>query len=214
MGEGELNCYAILGVAPDASIDTIKAAYRALAKQYHPDLRGAGQADATRQFIELQEAYKVLSDPLARSGYDSSHAEDQAQEFNASTDDENTAQIDPEEVWRRVAIDHPEIDGIHAHLQRVSLSLANRFRIEIIDGDYGEDPALFARDLEKAFFEKYFGPSPEIKDFAMRLLMSGHRDAARRSNCAVKNDLLKTDRRRALYIARMKTPRFSRRYAN
>ena len=106
--------YAVLGIAPDATPEVIKSAYRTLAKQYHPDLGGAGQADATPMFIELHEAYQILSDPVARNDYDRGHTESQAQEFDASKDDEYTAHIDPEEIWRSVAIDHAEIDRIHA----------------------------------------------------------------------------------------------------
>ena len=55
------NYYEILGVSKDASEDEIKAAYRKLAKQYHPDLH-PGDAQAAEKFKEINEANETLSD--------------------------------------------------------------------------------------------------------------------------------------------------------
>ena len=60
--------YRILRVAPSASQEQIKQAYRALAKALHPDLnRGE---DTTQAFQAVNEAYSVLSDPVQRASYD------------------------------------------------------------------------------------------------------------------------------------------------
>ncbi len=61
--------YDILGVARDASTKDIKAAYRRLAVQYHPD-RNPDNPDAEEKFKEASEAYAVLSDADKRSRYD------------------------------------------------------------------------------------------------------------------------------------------------
>ena len=61
--------YAVLGVAKDADSDTIKKAYRALAKKYHPD-RNPDDAVAAERFKEVGEAYAVLSDAKDRKQYD------------------------------------------------------------------------------------------------------------------------------------------------
>jgi len=58
--------YKILGVPRSESIDGIRAAFRNLAKQHHPDKRGA---EETRNFQEITEAYSVLSDPESRKRY-------------------------------------------------------------------------------------------------------------------------------------------------
>ncbi|HYF48646.1 MAG TPA: DnaJ C-terminal domain-containing protein, partial [Planctomycetota bacterium] len=60
--------YSILGVQRTASQDEIKAAYRKLARQYHPDVNKA--KDAEEKFKELSEAYEVLRDPEKRKQYD------------------------------------------------------------------------------------------------------------------------------------------------
>src|SRR5690348_7857007 len=61
--------YTVLGVTPAEGLHAIRRAYRSLAKQYHPDY--AGQEGQT-QFLEIQEAYEVLSDPRKRKKYDAS----------------------------------------------------------------------------------------------------------------------------------------------
>ena len=61
--------YNTLGVSKDASLEEIKKAYRTLAKKYHPDLH-RGDKGNEEKFKEINEAYKALSDPKTREGYD------------------------------------------------------------------------------------------------------------------------------------------------
>ncbi|MDR2212301.1 MAG: DnaJ domain-containing protein [Pseudomonadales bacterium] len=60
--------YAILGVAPDASAEEIKKAYKRLARRYHPDV--SKEKDAEAKFKEVGEAYEALSDGAKRAEYD------------------------------------------------------------------------------------------------------------------------------------------------
>ena len=60
--------YDVLGISKSANKDDIKAAYRKLAKQYHPDLNKA--PDAEKKFKEVQEAYDILFDEQKRAAYD------------------------------------------------------------------------------------------------------------------------------------------------
>ncbi|MBO8141409.1 MAG: molecular chaperone DnaJ [Firmicutes bacterium] len=61
--------YEVLGVSRDASPEEIKRAYRKLARQYHPDVN-KDDPQAEEKFKEINEAYRVLSDPQARAKYD------------------------------------------------------------------------------------------------------------------------------------------------
>ncbi len=69
MAEQKRDYYEVLGVARDADPETIKKAYRKLAKKYHPDMN-PGDKNAEAKFKEASEAYAVLSDPEKRSKYD------------------------------------------------------------------------------------------------------------------------------------------------
>jgi len=61
--------YELLGVARKASAKDIRAAFRKLARKYHPDLN-PGDKSAEEKFKQLQEAYDVLSDSKKRQMYD------------------------------------------------------------------------------------------------------------------------------------------------
>ena len=60
--------YGSLGVAPDATDDEIKKAYRKLARQLHPDVNP--EPDAQERFKQVTAAYEVLSDPQKRQVVD------------------------------------------------------------------------------------------------------------------------------------------------
>ena len=66
--EPAFNPYGVLQVVPSCDQEVIHAAYRALARKYHPD------RDATRRASEkmaqLNQAYAVLRDPSARAAHD------------------------------------------------------------------------------------------------------------------------------------------------
>ncbi len=61
--------YEVLGVDKGADADTIKKAYRTLAKKYHPDMN-PGDKEAEQKFKEVNEAYAVLSDQDKKAKYD------------------------------------------------------------------------------------------------------------------------------------------------
>ncbi|KAI2628883.1 hypothetical protein GGR54DRAFT_636598 [Hypoxylon sp. NC1633] len=62
-----LNPYSVLGISDDADATVIKSNYRRLCLQYHPDKAGPQSHD---KFVQIQEAYELLSDKKLRSRYD------------------------------------------------------------------------------------------------------------------------------------------------
>jgi len=62
--------YQTLGVSKSANAKEIKAAYRKLARQWHPDVNPTKKKEAEEKFKEISEAYEVLSDPEKRKTYD------------------------------------------------------------------------------------------------------------------------------------------------
>jgi DnaJ-class molecular chaperone len=61
--------YATLGVTRDADFIAIRAAYRALAKRYHPDAAKEQKEAAEALFRKIHEAYETLSDAQRRAAY-------------------------------------------------------------------------------------------------------------------------------------------------
>ncbi len=64
-----VNYYQILGIPISATQAEIKAAFKRLAMEYHPD-RNPGNKEAEEKFKEINEAYHTLSDSLKKSRYD------------------------------------------------------------------------------------------------------------------------------------------------
>ena len=68
MATTESDYYELLGVTRTASDAEIKRAFRALARELHPDV--SAEPDAERRFRDVAEAFEVLSDPERRATYD------------------------------------------------------------------------------------------------------------------------------------------------
>lgn len=62
--------YAALGIDPSADQEVIAAAYRALAKKYHPDTGATTGTASAERFDQVQRAYEVLRTPESRRQYD------------------------------------------------------------------------------------------------------------------------------------------------
>lgn len=69
-----MNHYERLKVNPDAPIEVIRAAYRALAAKHHPD-RHTQPGSSHGDMVALNAAYEVLADPSSRAAYDAELAE-------------------------------------------------------------------------------------------------------------------------------------------
>lgn len=89
--------YAVLGVAPAASTETVAAAFRAAARRVHPDVPETGDAAA---FIRVREAYDVLGDPDRRAAYDRAAQREVEPETEAEVTEPSEARIPPE-AWHR-----------------------------------------------------------------------------------------------------------------
>lgn len=63
--------YAVLQLDPSAEPEVVRAAYRALAHKYHPDVEGGGQPV---RMVAINRAWDVLGNPETRASYDRSRA--------------------------------------------------------------------------------------------------------------------------------------------
>lgn len=64
----EPDLYELLQISPRASQEVIQAAYRVLARSYHPDLNAT--PEAAQRIRDVNDAYRVLGDPQGRARYD------------------------------------------------------------------------------------------------------------------------------------------------
>lgn len=169
--------YDVLGVAADTHPVVIKAAFRALAKEYHPDGPSRQVADADR-FIELQKAYAILSDPAARDAYD--HELRQAVVVSAPEPAAGSglAARSPDGEAGPVFAADPDIQRIHASLCLYSEALGAAFLRAVFEGACGDDPQAYATMLEKNFFHEYFGADPDVQALARLLLLRSRTGAA------------------------------------
>jgi DnaJ-class molecular chaperone len=95
------NYYSILGIPITANTYQVKTAYRNLAKKHHPDKQDS-KATKSNQFMEITEAYQVLSHPPTKLIYDrvrnaraSTSPYAFQQTVNASFKEENTPSKQP-----------------------------------------------------------------------------------------------------------------------
>lgn len=86
-----MNYYEILGVDRKATAKELKHAYRQLARKWHPDLNRDNLAEAEKKMTEINVAYSVLSDDIARMDYDKKLDAEAAKSSRQQKSSEGTA---------------------------------------------------------------------------------------------------------------------------
>lgn len=169
--------YDVLGVAIDTPPVVIKAAFRALAKEYHPDGASRQKSDSER-FIEIQNAYAILSDPAARGAYDRElHQAVVSAVPPSDTGASLASRAFPVESGTNSFHD-PEIQRIHGSLCLYSEALGADFMSAVSEGACGDDPHAYGKTLETNFFREYFGDDPDVQALARLLLLRSRTGAA------------------------------------
>jgi curved DNA-binding protein CbpA len=166
------NYYESLGVPADADAPAIQAAFRALAKKFHPD--GSASTRSAERFIEIQEAYEVLGASEARQAYDAARLE---------WEQENR-QAEEEARWHSLLQRNPTVAKRHAELACLAKSLAQRYRAGLLNGDLDADD--LARHLEEEFLRRHFGVDPRMQNLGKALLREGRRSAAAKLAAEIK----------------------------
>ena len=92
--------YGILGVSPMADAREIKAAYRKLAKQYHPDVIGDDPGKRQTMY-EIQEAYAVIGDVEKRREHDRKCNQKQAEKTQGKQENRKERHFSREEEFQR-----------------------------------------------------------------------------------------------------------------
>lgn len=164
--------YDVLGVSPETPAVVLKAAFRALAKEYHPDSSAEAAADPDR-FIELQDAYAVLSDPAARSAYDNALRQAlEAGEPGDAVEDHVDSQVSVP-----TSQESPALQSVHARFMLYSEELAGGFREAVRSGRSEEELLTFADRMEDQFLREYFGEDHDVRALAKVLLLRCRKDA-------------------------------------
>jgi hypothetical protein len=169
--------YDVLGVAADTPDVVIKAAFRALAKEYHPDRADVDSGD-TDKFIEIQTAYSVLSKPDSRSRYDAELEEAFVAFAPPPPDTPGAGDMHPPVPWSSTQHNAAEIERICTRLSLYSEPLAQAFHEACLKGECGDDPWRYAEEMENGFFREYFGEDPDVQAFARLLLLRSLTGAA------------------------------------
>ena len=191
---GALNHYQVLGLCPQAEDVVIVAAYRALASRYHPDkFTGTDMAMAHRRMAHINAAYAELNDPKQREDYDAL-LDDDAALFTATQAKQAHAlekearlraselvqahdlarrkqETDAQEVqWQTALKLYPDLATLQDRLARADMSLGQSFvRGMVASGEFDSRKAL-ADALEKRYYLRTFGPSPQVVALATELV--------------------------------------------
>jgi len=81
--------YQVLGLTRGATSTEIKSAYRRLARKYHPDV--STSPDAGARFVQISQAYQILSNSRTRQAYERGELDESARTFYASREAEVVA---------------------------------------------------------------------------------------------------------------------------
>lgn len=99
--------YETLGVHAEATLDEIKLAYRRAAMKWHPDRNPGRETEARAAFLQIRDAYSILSDPAQRQVYDDVF-EREMRRWEAEHAAEMAQARQAQEEARRVAQEHYE----------------------------------------------------------------------------------------------------------
>ncbi|CAN6295957.1 unnamed protein product [Urochloa humidicola] len=186
-GRREKDYYATLNIRRDATLQEVKAAYRTLARKYHPDMNKSPGAE--EKFKEISAAYEVLSDEDKRSLYDRFGEEGLSGDYVHG--DIGTHGIDPYELFNaffggsdKIFGDNMAPGGFHYGTK--------------VNDNRGLD---ISYDLLLSFEESILGGKREINIFRHETCGTCHGTGAKSSNgitectqCRGQGRLMKTQR--------------------
>ncbi|MBW0464619.1 hypothetical protein O181_004334 [Austropuccinia psidii MF-1] len=115
--------YKVLSVGRNANLQTIKQAYRKLSKKWHPD-KNPSNEEAEKKFLQVSEAFQVLSNPKLRAIYDQ-HGEEGLKRHAQG----GSSGGDPFDIFRQFFGG----DGHQGHEERKAPTLVTELEVELED---------------------------------------------------------------------------------
>jgi curved DNA-binding protein CbpA len=175
--------YTVLGVLPSVGHADLAAAYRALLKEYHPDVYAGPKSAAERITKEINEAYEVLGDASTRKSYDAKRA-------GARRERPRDHGLSPDEAfgasWRDIVERHPEAEQHRNELLVLSPSLAASYQAKLVETQDASSAARLAADLRAQFLERHFSADRAVQEFVVDALKENRRDVALEVNRTVR----------------------------
>ena len=190
--------YFILGILQSAEVGVIKAAYKAMLQVYHPDKFMGKKEGAHARTLDINEAYRVLSNKISRAEYDQFINKRSDDSFtyegdsSSSTEQQKSASNTLDKDWALATKYKPELRLLEQQLSKISIRLAFTFRVEMLEFKKFNSSEQIAKELEACYFSQYFGNKSEVINFAKQLIIDDHKEATHELNQAVKvlgNDL-------------------------
>lgn len=176
--------YAILGISPNAEPEVIGAAYKSLAKKYHPDIYKGTKKDAEVRIREINEAYSTLSNKSKKTKYDEEFLKNKSagnfNEFNNSefNDNENIFADD----WNILIEVFPNAEKLRLELSKLSQKLSFLFQVILLEKKLGGKAHQVAQNLKNEFLERYFGNNKSIQILASKALQNDEIEIAKEIN--------------------------------
>ncbi|MBS0314183.1 MAG: J domain-containing protein [Proteobacteria bacterium] len=167
--------FEVLGVSQNASPEVIRAAYKALAKEFHPD-RATGN---NGKMAELNAAYEILSNEEKRAHYlNDNQNQPKTSHHNPASEMQRT--IYQSREWQIAAMAFPKIAELYLQLERIHPILAERFAKNLLAAKKFE---LLEHQAEKArrdFLRENFGHDWRLQEIGKYLLTNRLLDDANR----------------------------------
>lgn len=158
-----MNYYEILGVDRNVTAKELKRAYKSLAHKWHPDLNPDNVAEAERKMAEINVAYSVLSDEVARMDYDKKL---DAESARSTRQKKSSAGAAPKTSRRKTSTSATGADASHIDFGNINSSFESFFGFDPKTKNVTNEDKLntFARDRKKKnpldttdFFERFMG---------------------------------------------------------
>jgi curved DNA-binding protein CbpA len=179
-----MDYYKILGVHPDAEDFVIKAAYKALATKYHPDVNSS--PDAEQHFTIINEAYQVLSDEKLRKDYDTEQSKNHDQYDPQSNDEKSTIEELIKDDWIVASSAFPEADQWAKKLKKINAQLSLTYKFYLLESKEFHLFSEIGIKMKNNFIKVYFGENQSIQKLAEDLIMNNKKEVAAELNRLVK----------------------------
>ena len=188
----ESDPYEVLGLPHGASIKTVRSAYRLLVKAYHPDTNAGDKKHASERLIEIQKAFKTLTDHKFKMELDKQLLNDQSgkssQEYDPKQGYYESQILDKilEEEWTFACNFHPELVTYSDELNELDPNLAVVFKSLIVTEKLFAKGKEVAQNLETQFLKSKFGDDLELMQIAKKAILAGELGFAIKLNKAIR----------------------------